>query len=72
MMSATACGVGLCPVGIMEFEPVRHLFALDENHVLLHSLLGGAVEANGGGAWSSLQEDYGSEAVAAEREEIEL
>ncbi|HEY9404139.1 MAG TPA: amino acid adenylation domain-containing protein, partial [Pyrinomonadaceae bacterium] len=72
MMSAPACRIGLCPVGIMDFESVRHLFALDGSHVLLHSLLGGAIDPEGDDSWSALQEDYQSGAVEAEREEIEL
>ena len=43
-MSAPSCGLGLCHVGDLAFEPVRRLFALEESHVLVHSLLGGAVD----------------------------
>jgi hypothetical protein len=35
--------IGLCPIGSLNFTPVRHLFSLKEGQVLLHSLLGGAI-----------------------------
>ena len=72
MMAAPACHIGLCPVGIMDFESVRHLFALDESHVLVHSLLGGAIDQDTDHSRSALQEDYQSGTMEAEREEVEL
>ncbi|MDT9687023.1 amino acid adenylation domain-containing protein [Streptomyces sp. P9(2023)] len=36
--------IGLCPIGALSFDPVRHLLALGERHVLVHSLLGGRVD----------------------------
>ncbi|HEX4966518.1 MAG TPA: amino acid adenylation domain-containing protein, partial [Thermoanaerobaculia bacterium] len=47
MLSAPTDGVGLCPIGHLAFEPIRDAFALDEGHVLLHSLVGGAVDDTG-------------------------
>lgn len=44
MEAAPACRVGLCPVGNMDFEQIRALFALDEGHILVHSFLGGRVD----------------------------
>jgi amino acid adenylation domain-containing protein len=35
--------IGLCPVGSLNFAAIRHLFALDEQDVLLHTLLGGGI-----------------------------
>lgn len=43
-MSAPAQHVGLCQMGGLEFQRVRHLFSLDDGHVLLHSLVGGGIE----------------------------
>jgi aryl carrier-like protein len=43
--SAVAQQIGLCQVGGFEYEAVRHWFALDEEHVYLHGLLGGAIDA---------------------------
>ncbi len=40
---APACGLGLCQIGAIDFPKIRELFALDPTHVLVHSLLGGAV-----------------------------
>jgi natural product biosynthesis luciferase-like monooxygenase protein/amino acid adenylation domain-containing protein len=42
-MNAPTHLVGLCQVGNLDFASIRHLFALTEKHVLLHSLLGGAI-----------------------------
>ena len=39
--SAAAAGVGLCPIGHLHFAPLRDLFELNEDHVLVHSLVGG-------------------------------
>jgi len=44
-MSAPANEIGLCQIGGVAFESIRHLFKLEESHVLLHSLVGGAIEA---------------------------
>lgn len=35
--------IGLCPIGSLNFTPVRHLFSLKEGQILLHSLLGGKI-----------------------------
>jgi SagB-type dehydrogenase family enzyme len=43
MMTAPEQHIGLCPIGDLNFAAIRHLFALEENHQLLHSLLGGVV-----------------------------
>jgi hypothetical protein len=44
-MAAASSGLGLCQIGTVEFERVRHLFSLDDTHVLVHSLLGGSIGA---------------------------
>ena len=36
--------IGLCQIGSLDFARIRHLFALGEDHVLVHSLLGGLVD----------------------------
>ncbi len=41
MMVAPAHQIGLCPIGAMEFESIRHFFHLEESHVLLQLLFGG-------------------------------
>lgn len=41
MLRAPDCGLGLCPIGTLEFDRVRDLFDLGENRVLIHSHLGG-------------------------------
>src|SRR6185312_8901157 len=40
---APACGLGICPIGGLDFDAVHPLFALDEGHELVHSLVGGAL-----------------------------
>jgi acyl carrier protein len=42
-MSAPANRIGLCQIGIMEFETVRHLFGLEDSQLLIHSLVGGRI-----------------------------
>lgn len=42
-MSAPASGIGLCQIGIMEFESIRRLFELEDSQRLLHSLVGGRI-----------------------------
>ena len=44
--AAPACGIGLCQIGGLDFKKIRQLFALDESHVLVHSLLGGQADSN--------------------------
>ncbi|MFO1431949.1 MAG: amino acid adenylation domain-containing protein [Candidatus Competibacteraceae bacterium] len=41
--AAAACGMGLCQIGHFRFEPIQHLFALEDSQILLHSLVGGRV-----------------------------
>ena len=36
--------IGLCQIGSVEFDRIRHLFDLDETHVLIHSLVGGRLD----------------------------
>ena len=38
---APTAGLGLCPIGYLHFTPLRPLFALKDQHVLVHSLVGG-------------------------------
>jgi SagB-type dehydrogenase family enzyme len=44
--SAPKCGIGLCQIGSLEFERIRPLFELERSHVLIHSLLGGLIDAD--------------------------
>ena len=41
MMGQAACGVGLCPVGAVAFEPVCERLGLGDGHRFLQSFLGG-------------------------------
>ena len=59
--SAPACGIGLCQIGDMDFKRIRHLFTLDQSHVLVHSLLGGPIDTHLANQSSSFQEvDFGA------------
>ncbi|MGH9348039.1 MAG: amino acid adenylation domain-containing protein [Vicinamibacterales bacterium] len=42
--SAATNDMGLCAVGYLDFDAIRHLFGASAGHVLLHSLLGGLRE----------------------------
>jgi amino acid adenylation domain-containing protein len=44
MTEAAESGIGLCPIGRLDFAPARHFFALRESHILLHALAGGSAE----------------------------
>lgn len=43
MTEASSEAIGLCGVGSLRFDAIRHLFGLGEESVLLHALLGGAM-----------------------------
>ncbi|MDJ0795565.1 MAG: amino acid adenylation domain-containing protein [Calothrix sp. MO_167.B12] len=43
MTTASSHEIGLCPIGGMNFEQIRDLFVLEENDILLHSLVGGLI-----------------------------
>jgi hypothetical protein len=59
--SAPACGIGLCQIGDLDFKRIRDLFALDQSHVLVHSLLGGLADTRLPDRWSSFREvDFGA------------
>lgn len=45
MESAPEHGIGLCPAGSVRFDPARDSFLLGPRHVLLHTLIGGVVDA---------------------------
>lgn len=44
MEAASDQELGLCPVGSLNFAPIRQFFGLDDEDMLLHTLLGGAIE----------------------------
>lgn len=54
MTEAPLYHIGLCPIGDMAFEAIRNTLLLDEGHVLLHSLLGGAIDPGLPAGWSFL------------------
>jgi SagB-type dehydrogenase family enzyme len=58
MSSPQAGRVRLCPIGNIDFEKIRHLFALEPSHVLVHSLLGGLALPGDAEAWGPVQETY--------------
>ncbi|MFD3584797.1 amino acid adenylation domain-containing protein [Streptomyces sp. NPDC058683] len=41
---AAGTDVGLCPIGELDFEPLKPLFALGDRHLLVHALVGGRVD----------------------------
>ncbi|MEE8525744.1 MAG: amino acid adenylation domain-containing protein, partial [Thermoanaerobaculia bacterium] len=43
--AAPLSGLGLCQLGSLDFAPLRPLFDLGPQHLLLHSLVGGAVDS---------------------------
>jgi SagB-type dehydrogenase family enzyme len=55
MMSAPDCEIGLCPVGNLDFARIREHFRLQDNQVLIHSLLGGRLDPNQSRSWAAVQ-----------------
>ncbi len=45
MMKAASYDLGLCPIGGMHFAPLRSFFALRDSQEMLHSFLGGGIDA---------------------------
>jgi amino acid adenylation domain-containing protein len=43
MMEAPGYNIGLCPIGGMEFEPLKVEFGLGESQEMIHSFLGGGI-----------------------------
>ena len=41
--AAPSCSLGLCQIGDLDFNPIRSFFELNDEHVLVHSLLGGSI-----------------------------
>lgn len=52
MTAAPGLGIGLMPVGKLDFAAVRDLFLLDEGHVYAHALLGGGAVDSSVSGWS--------------------
>jgi amino acid adenylation domain-containing protein len=74
-MTAPACQIGLCQIGSVEFERVRHLFVLNDGHVLVHSMLGGRIDPDQIDDWApavTASYGYGIPSESGEREEIIL
>jgi SagB-type dehydrogenase family enzyme len=69
MMSAIECQIGLCPIGVLDFKRIQHLFVLEEKHRLIHSLLGGKIDDSMKSHWLPLQADYTTDTMDEEREE---
>jgi thioester reductase-like protein len=60
-LEAPVRGLGLCHIGSLDFAAIRPLFGLEDEDVLLHSLVGGCREAEGAGTWAPAQEAYRAE-----------
>ena len=41
--NASKCNIGLCQIGELDFNTIRSYFNLNNDHVLIHSLLGGRI-----------------------------
>jgi pyochelin synthetase len=55
---APSCGLGLCQIGDLDWPRIRPLFAVDESHVWLHSLLGGSLQGYAPQPWTPVHEPY--------------
>ena len=55
METAPDFDIGLCPIGILEFESIRECFNLAESQILLHSFVGGKIDPTWTQKWMSSQ-----------------
>jgi amino acid adenylation domain-containing protein len=44
--SAAIHHIGLCQIGLIDFDAIRNLFLLEESHLFLHALVGGRIDAH--------------------------
>jgi amino acid adenylation domain-containing protein len=51
METAPEQEIGLCPIGVLEFEGLRDLFSLESSQVLLHSFVGGKIDLTWTDRW---------------------
>jgi SagB-type dehydrogenase family enzyme len=73
LMVAPDRGLGLCPIGQVDFPRVRGLFDLGPSHVLLHTVLGGGLDPERESAPEGLGEAYPWVVrIEGDREEGEL
>ncbi|MEM7580187.1 MAG: nitroreductase family protein, partial [Cyanobacteria bacterium P01_A01_bin.80] len=55
METAPDFDIGLCPIGILEFEAIRERFNLASSQILLHSFVGGKIDPTWTQQWMSSQ-----------------
>jgi amino acid adenylation domain-containing protein len=41
---APSCGIGLCQIGDLDFNSIKYLFDLSDDHIHLHTFFGGKIE----------------------------
>lgn len=68
MTSAQENQIGLCPVGGVDFEPIRKYFDLEDSHLYLHGFIGGAIDPSQTGNFSYLQEISAAAAIKNPRQ----
>ncbi len=56
MSTAEEKRLGYCPIGTMNFSPIAKKLNLPENRVLVHSVLGGAIDKSQCGTWMELND----------------
>nr|BBH87119.1 hypothetical protein KTC_18700 [Thermosporothrix sp. COM3] len=54
MTEAPRHNLGLCPIGDLDFATMQGAFGLQEGQILLHTLLGGAIDPAAASGWSFL------------------
>jgi SagB-type dehydrogenase family enzyme len=50
-------GIGLCSIGTIDFEQIRPWFGLNQSQVLIHSIVGGLIDEDAGGAAGKTKRD---------------
>jgi hypothetical protein len=60
---AALCGLALCHVGGVDFEPCRELLRLERSHTLLHSYLGGGLREDEWAGSSADPDEYEEDVI---------
>ncbi len=70
MELAPAHGIGLCPIGSLDFASRRELFRLESDQILLHSHLGGPIAPEQTRHWMQSGHQAAADGTAALREHL--
>ncbi|MGB3533919.1 MAG: amino acid adenylation domain-containing protein [Microcoleaceae cyanobacterium] len=70
METAPKHEIGLCPIGTLDFESIEELFNLEPNQILLHSFVGGSIDAAWTKQWLSPETPQKTESIVEKLREF--